>query len=111
MHPNLIKVINYQKRNNKGSFLFFCGVKEINKIGKAVNRRLKTIINTKAKTFHSLRKNFSIEIELNTDAEESIKKYLMGHSTAKNITHTIYNRGKVNTTKLINCIQQITFNY
>ncbi len=111
IHNNLIKVINYQKRNNKGSFLFFGGVKEINKIGKIINKRLKAIVNTKAKTFHSLRKNFSIEIELNTDAEESIKKYLMGHSTAKDITHTIYNRGKVNTTKLINCIQQITFNY
>jgi len=41
-----------------------------------------------------LRKNFSQMIELETDAEEKTKTYLMGH-TNDSITHTIYNRGKL----------------
>ncbi len=113
IHPNLIKTINYQKRNNKGSYLFFNGNidNEVTNVGKRVNRKLKTIISDKNKTFHSFRKNFAQELELNTTAEEKIKKYLLGHSFNKDVTHTVYNRGKVNTDKLIECINQITFNY
>ncbi len=113
IHKNLISVINYQKRNNKGSYLFFNGNigNEVKNVGKRVNRKLKEIVNTKNKTFHSFRKNFAQELELKTNAEDKIKKYLLGHSFNKDVTHTVYNRGKVNTEKLRECINQITFNY
>ena len=35
----------------------------------------------------------------------------MGHSQSEDITHTIYNRGKVNIQKLKDCINQMTFEY
>ncbi len=111
IHQNLMRVINYQKRHNSGSFLFFGGLKDLNKVGKKINDRLHKIIKNPYKTFHSLRKNFSQEIELKTDAEEKTKKYLIGHSFKKDVTHTVYNRGKMNIEKLEDCINQITFMY
>jgi len=113
IHKNLKEVIEFQSKHNKGDYLFFFGNvgDEVKNVGKRVNRRLKKVVNTKEKSFHSFRKNFSQEIELNTKAEEKTKKYLMGHSQSKDITHMIYNRGKVNTQKLIECVDQITFNY
>ena len=63
------------------------------------------------KSFHSFRKNFSQEIELNTNAEEQIKKYLMGHSFSKDVTYMAYNGQKMNSPKQIDCINQITFTY
>jgi integrase len=113
VHKNLISVINYQKRHNKGSFLFFTGNSdaEINNVGKRINRRIRNIVNLKEKSFHSFRKNFSQEIELETRAEEKTKKYLMGHDMSKDITHRIYNREKMNIEKLKDCINQITFNF
>jgi len=113
IHKNLLDTINYQKKHNKGVYLFFNGNvdNEVKNVGKRLNRRLKEVINIKEKTFHSFRKNFSQELELNTTGEEKIKKYLMGHSLAKDITHLIYNRNKVNITKLEDCINQITFNF
>jgi len=114
IHHNIIKTINYQKRTNKGSYLFFNGNingNEVKNVGKRLNRKLKNIIPATNKTFHSFRKNFAQELELNTTAEEKIKKYLLGHSFNKDVTHTVYNRGKINTEKLIECINQITFDY
>ena len=112
LHKNLIDTINQQLKN-KGNYLFFNGniENEVGNIGKKLNRRLQKIINNKDKTFHSLRKNFSQELELNTDSEDKIKKYLMGHTFSKDVTHMIYNRGKINQEKLIDCINQITFIY
>jgi len=113
IHKNLLDLINYQIKHNKGIYLFFNGNvdNEVKNVGKRLNNRLKTIISDTSKTFHSFRKNFSQEIELNTDAEEATKKYLMGHSMSKDITHSIYNRGKFNNKKLIDCINQITFKF
>ena len=113
IHKNLKDTIQFQSKHNKGKYLFFLGNvgDQVKNVGKRMNRRLKKIVNVKEKSFHSFRKNFSQELELNTTAEEKTKKYLMGHSQAKDITHMIYNRGKVNTQKLIECIDQITFNY
>ncbi len=113
IHKNLLNVISYQNKHNSGIYLFFDGNSgnEVGRVGKLVNRRLREIVNNQDKSYHSFRKNFSQEIELSTNAEESIKKYLMGHSQSKNITHMIYNRGKVNLNKLQNCINQITFKY
>lgn len=113
IHKNLINTINYQKKQNRGDYLFFNGNtdNEVRNVGKRINRRLKDIVNIKEKTFHSLRKNFSQEIELNTTAEDKIKKYLMGHSLSKDITHMVYNRGKMNISKLEDCIKQITFHF
>lgn len=113
IHKNLKAAIDRQKKTNRGEYLFFNGNvdNEVTNVGKRVNRRLKTIIPIKEKTFHSFRKNFSQELELNTTTEDKVKKYLMGHSQSKDITHTIYNRGKVNIDKLRGCIDQITFNY
>lgn len=113
IHNNLLPVIERQIRQNKGEYIFFHGnvANEVSSVGKRINRRLEKIVPENKKTFHSFRKNFSQEIELNTDAEEKVKKYLMGHDMGKNITHSIYNRGKVNTDKLVNCINQITFEY
>jgi integrase len=113
VHENLKLSINQQIKQNKGKFLFFNGNvnNEVKNVGKRINRRLKKLVDIEGKTFHSFRKNFSQEIELKTDAEEKYKKYLMGHSQSKDITHMIYNRGKVNIDKLNNCINQITFDY
>jgi integrase len=113
IHTNLKDVINYQKKHNKGKNLFFNCVdkKDIDNLGKRLRRQFNKVILEEKTTFHSLRKNFSQEIELNTTAEESVKKYLMGHTMSKNVTHTVYNRGKVNIDKLKNCIEQITFKY
>lgn len=113
IHSNLKSSIEHQIKHNSGEYLFFFGNvgNEVKNVGKRINRKLKKVIEAKEKSFHSFRKNFSQEIELNTNAEERTKKYLMGHSQSKDITHMIYNRGKVNTNKLIDCINQITFNY
>ena len=35
----------------------------------------------------------------------------MGHSSGKSVTHNIYNRGKINIEKLVDCIDQISFEY
>ena len=67
---------------------------EVKNVGKRINRRLKSIVPIKEKTFHSFRKNFSQNIELNSKSEDKIKKYLMGHSQSKDITHAVYNRGE-----------------
>ena len=113
IHKNLLNTIKEQIKANKGDFLFFGGniENEVKNIGKKVNRRLKNIVESEFKTFHSLRKNFSQELELNTNSEDKIKKYLMGHSFSKDITHMVYNRGKMNVEKLVDCINQITFTY
>lgn len=112
IHKNLIDIIN-QQQTNKGDYLFFNGntENEVKNIGKKLNRRLKSIVDSKFKTFHSFRKNFSQELELNTNAEEKTKKYLMGHSMSKDVTHTDYNRSKMNISKLVDCINQITFKF
>ena len=113
IHTNLISILDYQTQSNKGEYIFFNGNNgsEATNVGKRINRRLKKIVPDSVKSFHSFRKNFSQEIELNTDSEEKIKKYLMGHNLGKNVTHNIYNRGKVNLEKLFSCINQISFNY
>ena len=113
IHKNLLVTIEYQKKSNKGNFLFFDGnlENEVKNVGKRINRRLKNIVSIKEKTFHSFRKNFSQNIELNSNSEDKIKKYLMGHSQNKDITHAIYNRGKVNIDKLVSCINDIDFKY
>ena len=113
IHKNLLTTIQSQIKANKGNYLFFEGHENngARNIGKRINRRLKNIIESEFKTFHSLRKNFSQEIELNTTSEEKIKKYLMGHSMSKDVTHMVYNRGKMNIEKLEDCINQITFTY
>jgi len=113
IHKNIINTLEEQKKANKGVFLFLseASKSEVSNMGKKVNRRLRKIVNNKNKSFHSLRKNFSQEVELNTNAEEKTKKYLMGHTFSKDVTHMIYNRGKMNLEKLRNCINQISFNY
>ena len=112
IHRNLIDIIK-QQQTNKSDYLFFNGntENEVKNIGKKLNRRLKSVVDSKSKTFHSFRKNFSQELELNTTSEEKTKKYLMGHSFSKDVTHNDYNRGKMNIDKLVNCINQITFEY
>jgi len=113
IHRNLVPSIEYQKKSNKGNYIFFSGnlENEVKNVGKRINRRLKNIIPIKEKTFHSFRKNFSQNIELNSNSEDKIKKYLMGHSQNKDITHAIYNRGKINIDKLVSCINDIDFEY
>lgn len=123
IHENIKSIIDYQIKTNKGKYLFFDISKrntkktvsdlknEIDNIGRNINRRINKFVPNPDKTLHSFRKNFSQEIELNTNAEESIKKYLMSHTMKKDITHNVYNRGKVNTNKLWDCINQITFKY
>ena len=113
IHKNLQPVIERQIRQNKGDFIFFYGNvgNEVSNVQKRINRKIKKVVPSKDKSFHSFRKNFSQEIELKTNTEEKIAKYLMGHSQSKDVTHMIYNRGKVNTDKLNDCINQITFEY
>ncbi len=113
IHRNLMPTIEYQKKSNKGDFIFFDGnlENEVKNVGKRINRRLKNIIPIKEKTFHSFRKNFSQNIEFNSESEDKIKKYLMGHSQNKDITHAIYNRGKINIDKLVSCVNDIDFEY
>jgi len=113
IHKNLTPIIEKQIKQNNAEYLFFNGNvgNEVGNVGKRLNRRLKTIVPIKEKTFHSFRKNFSQELELNTNSEEKIKQYLMGHTLSKNITHSIYNRGKVNVDKLKECITQVTFDF
>ena len=112
IHKNIISTIEEQIKTNEGVFLFFNGNggTEVNKVGKRLNRRIQLVVSTKIKTFHSFRKNFSQVIELETNAEESTKKYLMGHSN-DSVTHNIYNRGKFNIKKLVDCINQINYEY
>ena len=113
IHRNLVPIIEYQKKSNKGNYIFFNGnlENEVKNVGKRINRRLKNIVPIEEKTFHSFRKNFSQNIELNSDSEDKIKKYLMGHSQNKDITHAVYNRGKINIDKLVSCINDIDFEY
>lgn len=113
IHKNILDLIEYQKKHSKYKYLFFDFEKEneVKNAGKRVNSRLKKIINENDKSFHSLRKNFSQEIELNTTSEEKTKKYLMGHSMSKDVTHNDYNKGKMNRDKLVDCINQITFEF
>ncbi|NDK08952.1 tyrosine-type recombinase/integrase [Candidatus Gracilibacteria bacterium] len=113
IHKNILDLIEYQKKHNPSDYLFFDFSKkeEPKNVGKLVNRRLRKIINDSNKSFHSFRKNFSQEIELNTNGEEKTKKYLLGHSFKNDVTHSIYNKNKINIEKLVDCIKQITFNY
>lgn len=120
IHKNIEKIIEHQIKHNQSAYLFFNfdQKNEVTNVGKRLNRRLHEIVLNQMidgkemrKSFHSLRKNFSQEIEMNTEAEEKTKKYLMGHTQKKDVTHEIYNRGKVNTKKLEDCINQITFKY
>jgi len=110
-HKNILEIIKYQTKHSKYKYLFFDYEKEneVKNAGKRTNNRLKKIINEENKSFHSFRKNFSQEIELNTNGDEKTKKYLMGHSFKGDITHTIYNKNKINIQKLVDCISQITF--
>ncbi|AOO63826.1 tyrosine-type recombinase/integrase [Sulfurospirillum halorespirans] len=111
VHKNIQNLIEYQKKHRKYKYLFFDYEKknEVKNAGKRVNNRLKKIVNDKDKSFHSFRKNFSQEIELNTNSDEKTKKYLMGHSFKNDVTHTVYNKNKINIEKLRDCINQITF--
>jgi integrase len=111
IHKNILNPLNELKKNKEGIYLFFNKDLEnrARNIGKRINRKLKELV--KDKSFHSFRKNFSQEIELNTTAEEKTKKYLMGHSFTKDVTHMVYNRGKTNLEKLEDCINQITYIY
>ena len=113
IHKNILNLIEYQKKHSKYKYLFFDFEKEneVKNAGKRVNSRLKKIVNDKDKSFHSFRKNFSQEIELNSNSEEKTKKYLMAHTLKKDVTHNDYNLGKINIQKLIDCINQITFEY
>ena len=123
VHKNIIDLIEYHKKHNKSAYLFFNFEKEneVKNVGKRLNSRLQKIVPNATmknkngeeikKSLHSFRKNFSQEIEMNTNAEYVVKHYLMGHIIPKDITHHIYNRGKVNTQKLQDCINQITFKY
>jgi len=108
IHPNILPIIERQLKQGEDDFLFWNATH--NAIGKRINTRIKKVVPDKNKSFHSFKKNFSQEIELNTNAEEKVKKYLLSHSF-KDITHTIYNRGKVNIDKLWDCINQISFEY
>ena len=112
IHKNIINTVNNQIKTNKGIFLFFNGNggNEVKNVGKRLNRRIQDIVSSKIKTYHSFRKNFSQVIELETNAEEKTKTYLMGHSN-NSVTHTIYNRGKFNVKKLVDCIEQINYEY
>jgi len=112
IHKNIIDTIEDQIKTNKGVFLFFNGNggNEVKNVGKRLNRRIQDVVSSKIKTYHSFRKNFSQEIELETNSEEKTKTYLMGHSN-NSVTHNIYNRGKFNINKLVDCIDQITFEY
>jgi len=111
VHENILNLIEYQRKHSKFKYLFFDYEKknEVKNAGKRTNNRLKKIIDDKDKSFHSFRKNFSQEIELNTNSDEKTKKYLMGHSFKNDITHTVYNKNKINIQKLVDCINQITF--
>ena len=107
INPNILEIIEDKLQSNKSEFLFFED-NNTDRIGKVLNRRLNKIITDEAKTFHSFRKNFSQKI-LETDAEEHTRKYLMGHSLNKDITHKIYNQNKMNMDKLFRCINAIEF--
>jgi len=107
INKNILEIIKNQLNNNT-EYLFFDG--NNNAIGKRVNSRLSKIIPNKNKTFHGLRKNFCQDIELNNEnLEEKYKKYIFGHSLKKDISHSIYNRGKINIEKLENCIFTLTY--
>ena len=112
IHKNLLSSIQYQIDTNIGDFLFFKGNvgNQVNSVGKRLNRRIQEVVLSDLKTFHSFRKNFSQIIELETNAEEKTKTYLMGH-TNDSVTHNIYNRGKINIDKLVDCIDQIPYEY
>jgi len=111
VHKNILNLIEYQRKHSKFEYLFFNYEKknEVKNAGKRVNNRLKKIIDEENKSFHSFRKNFSQEVELNTNSDEKTKKYLMGHSFKNDVTHTVYNKNKINIDKLVDCINQITF--
>ncbi len=108
IHKNILPIIKRQIINGEDNLLFWNKTK--NAIGKAVNLRINKVVPNKNKTFHSLRKCFAQELEINTNAEEKTKKYLLSH-TYKDVTHIIYNRGKINIEKLKDCINQITFKF
>ncbi len=112
-HQRIIPISSYifetlknRIKNLDDEDLLYFSDKSLNAVGKYINRKLHKIIIEKYKTFHSFRKNFSQLIE-NTDADDKTKKYLMGHSLEKDITHKIYNRNKINIDKLRKCINQI----
>ena len=105
--PHILDILKDRIKKNKGQFLFFED-NNIDRIGKVLNRRLNKIIIEDVKSFHSFRKNFSQEI-LKTNAEEHTRKYLMGHSLNKDITHKIYNQNQMNMNKLFECIKAIEF--
>lgn len=105
--PHILDILKDKIKNNKGLFLFFED-NNVDRIGKVLNRRLNKIIIEDVKSFHSFRKNFSQEI-LKTNAEEHTRKYLMGHSLNKDITHKIYNQNQMNMNKLFECIEAIEF--
>ncbi len=105
--PHILDILKDRIKKNKGQFLFFED-NNIDRIGKVLNRRLNKIIIEDVKSFHSFRKNFSQEI-LKTNAEEHTRKYLMGHSLNKDITHKIYNQNQMNMNKLFECIDSIKF--
>lgn len=113
VHKNILNLIEYQRKHSKFKYLFFDYEKknEVKNCGKRTNNRLRKIINESEKSFHSFRKNFSQEIELNTNSEEKTKKYLMGHSFKSDVTHNVYNKNKINVEKLIDCINQMTFTF
>ena len=114
IHKNLVSSIECQKKSNKGDYIFFNGnssQQEVTNVGKRINRRLKNVTTEEGKSFHSFRKNFSQNIELNSSSDYKTKKYLMGHNLDKDVTHTIYNRGKANRDKLVACINDIDFKY
>jgi len=106
--PHILNILKDRIKINKGQFLFFQD-NNVDRIGKILNRRLNKIIIEDVKSFHSFRKNFSQEI-LKTNAEEHTRKYLMGHSLNKDITHKIYNQNQMNMNKLFECINSIIFN-
>ena len=106
--PHILNILKDRIKTNKGQFLFFED-NNVDRIGKVLNRRLNKIIIEDVKSFHSFRKNFSQEI-LKTNAEEHTRKYLMGHSLNKDITHKIYNQNQMNMNKLFECINSIYFN-
>jgi len=91
IHKRILRIIEFYYGNTKDEFLF--GEDSVNKLTKLVNRRIKKVIDTKGKSFHSTRKNITMkmyQLQQNNKVQTNTIDRILGHKV-KSLSFDIYN--------------------
>jgi integrase len=113
LHDKLKEIVK-QRSHHPSEFLFYQEVDpkqtdRVNAIPKKINRVLNTIITDKSKTFHSFRKNFRIQLQLNFPELDKYSNVLLGHSNKNDIGFFTYGKNQTNLNTLVKMVQSVGY--